>query len=719
MKKPEVSGGNNKSVFGSGFILLAKRVFVVDKQNCFIYISSIHVNTDAMNGISLTKIFQRAVGWCKTVYGVKCLAREHQTLSGYVIFQASVDPASGERTWDGMSRNSIPIRVVPRKLMPSSLSLRRRLFYDLPVSAIQRTRTATNHIKERTDIIMKNYDKYKVGYFPPAEPHNEWVKKDHIEKAPIWCSVDLRDGNQALIVPMSLNEKVEFFKYLVKIGFKQIEVGFPAASKTEYQFLRKLVDDDLIPDDVTVQVLTQSRKHIIKKTFEALQGVKKAVVHLYNSTSIAQREQVFKKEKPEIIKIATDGAALMKEYAAKHPETKFSFEYSPESFTGTEVDFAAEICNAVIDIWEPTPDNKVIINLPGTVEMSMPHVYASQIEYMCANLHNRENLIISLHPHNDRGTAVADAELGLLAGGDRIEGTLFGNGERTGNVDIVTVAMNMFCHGVDPELDFSNMPEVVETYEKYTDMKVNPRQPYGGQLVFAAFSGSHQDAIAKGMRWHKEKDLKTWSVPYLPLDPQDVGREYEADVIRINSQSGKGGIAYILEHNFGYMIPPQMREEIGYMVKDISDQEHKELTPVEVYQAFAQEYVNVFDPIDITDATFRKASDFKSNDGMIADIKVRIADEVYKFEAVGNGRLDAISNALKMSPYTFDYKFVTYSEHALSAESSSKAAAYVCIEDHDGNTFWGVGTHEDIILASVNALVSALNRQNRKDHFVE
>ena len=566
---------------------------------------------------------------------------------------------------------------------------------------------------------MKNYDKYKVGYFPPAEPHNEWVKKDHIEKAPIWCSVDLRDGNQALIVPMSLNEKVEFFKYLVKIGFKQIEVGFPAASKTEYQFLRKLVDDDLIPDDVTVQVLTQSRKHIIKKTFEALQGVKKAVVHLYNSTSLAQREQVFKKEKTEIIKIATDGAALMKEYAAKHPETKFSFEYSPESFTGTEVDFAAEICNAVIDIWEPTPDNKVIINLPGTVEMSMPHVYASQIEYMCANLHNRENLIISLHPHNDRGTAVADAELGLLAGGDRIEGTLFGNGERTGNVDIVTVAMNMFCHGVDPELDFSNMPEVVETYEKYTDMKVNPRQPYGGQLVFAAFSGSHQDAIAKGMRWHKEKDLKTWSVPYLPLDPQDVGREYEADVIRINSQSGKGGIAYILEHNFGYMIPPQMREEIGYMVKDISDQEHKELTPVEVYQAFAQEYVNVFDPIDITDATFRKASDFKSNDGMIADIKVRIADEVYKFEAVGNGRLDAISNALKMSPYTFDYKFVTYSEHALSAESSSKAAAYVCIEDHDGNTFWGVGTHEDIILASVNALVSALNRQNRKDHFVE
>lgn len=566
---------------------------------------------------------------------------------------------------------------------------------------------------------MKNYDKYQVGYFPPKEPCNSWVTKDHIEKAPIWCSVDLRDGNQALIVPMSLQEKVEFFKYLVKLGFKEIEVGFPAASETEYQFLRKLIDDDLIPDDVTVQVLTQSRKHIIKKTFDALKGVKHAVVHLYNSTSVAQREQVFKKEKDEIIRIATDGAKLIKEYAAKYPETKYSFEYSPESFTGTEVEFAAEICNEVIDIWEPTPENKVIINLPATVAMSMPHVYASQIEYMCKNLHNRENLIISLHPHNDRGTAVADAELGLLAGGDRIEGTLFGNGERTGNVDIVTLAMNLFSHGVDPDLDFSNMPEVVEVYEKYTDLKVHPRQPYGGQLVFAAFSGSHQDAIAKGMKWRKDKKLDKWTVPYLPIDPQDVGREYEADVIRINSQSGKGGVAYILEQNFGYAVPQQMREEIGYMVKDISDREHKELSPVEVYQAFAKEYVNVFDPIDITDATFRKASDFKSNDGMIVEIKVRIADEEYEFEAVGNGRLDAISNALKQSPYTFNYKFITYSEHALSTESTSKAAAYVCIEDGDGNQFWGVGIHEDIILASVNALVSALNRQNKKDHFVE
>lgn len=566
---------------------------------------------------------------------------------------------------------------------------------------------------------MKNYDKYQVGYFPPKQQHNNWVQKDHVEKAPIWCSVDLRDGNQALIVPMSLEEKIEFFQYLVKLGFKEIEVGFPAASETEYQFLRKLVDENLIPDDVTVQVLTQSRKHIIKKTFDALQGVKNAIVHLYNSTSLAQREQVFKKGKSEIVKIATDGARLIKEYAAKYPQTNFRFQYSPESFTGTEVEFAAEICNAVIDIWQPTPENKVIINLPGTVEMSMPHVYASQIEYMCENLHHRENVIVSLHPHNDRGTAVADAELGLLAGGDRIEGTLFGNGERTGNVDIVTLAMNLFSHGVDPELDFSNMPEVVETYEKYTDLKVHPRQPYGGQLVFAAFSGSHQDAIAKGMKWRREKKLDKWTVPYLPIDPQDVGREYEADVIRINSQSGKGGVAYILEQNFGYVIPPQMREEIGYMVKDLSDREHKELSPVEVYQAFAKEYVNVFDPIDITDATFRKASDYKSNDGMIVDIQVRIAGEEFRFEAVGNGRLDAVSNALKMSPYTFDYKFLTYSEHALSAESNSKAAAYVCIEDSDENIFWGVGIHEDIIPAAVNALVSALNRQNKQDHFVE
>ncbi len=566
---------------------------------------------------------------------------------------------------------------------------------------------------------MQNHTKYSPGYFPVGNRYMKWANRDHIKKPPLWCSVDLRDGNQALIVPMSLEEKLEFFQYLVKIGFKEIEVGFPAASETEYQFLRRLIEDDLIPDDVTVQVLTQSRRHIIKKTFESLVGAKRAIVHLYNSTSLAQREQVFHKDKDAIRKIATDGAEMIRKYASKYEGTKFQFEYSPESFTGTEMDYAAEVCNAVIDVWQPTSENKVIINLPATVAMSMPHVYASQIEYMCEHLHNRENLVISLHPHNDRGTAVADAELGLLAGGDRVEGTLFGNGERTGNVDIVTVAMNMYTHGVDPGLDFTNMPEVVETYEKFTDLKVHPRQPYGGQLVFAAFSGSHQDAIAKGMKYRIDNDPGRWTVPYLPLDPQDVGREYEADVIRINSQSGKGGIAYILEHNFGYMIPPAMREEIGYMVKGISDRAHKELSPIEVYKSFAKEYINVFDPIDITDATFEKASDYKSNDGMIASIKVRIGEKEYEFEALGNGRLDAISNALKMSPYTFNYKFITYSEHALSADSHSKAASYICIEDPDGDIFWGVGTHEDIILASVNALVSALNRMNKKDHFVK
>ncbi|MBR2512268.1 MAG: 2-isopropylmalate synthase, partial [Firmicutes bacterium] len=515
---------------------------------------------------------------------------------------------------------------------------------------------------------MKNFDKYRVGYFQPPECEMKWTKKDHITKAPDWCSVDLRDGNQALIVPMTLEEKLEFFQYLVKLGFKEIEVGFPAASETEYELLRNLIEKDLIPDDVTVQVLTQSREHIIKKTFEALKGTKRAVVHLYNSTSVAQREQVFKAEKPEIVDIAVSGAKLIKKYAAMEHEaygTEFRFEYSPESFTGTEPEFSLEICNAVIDVWEPDPEHKVIINLPSTVEMSMPHVYANQIEYMSDNLKNRENVIVSLHPHNDRGTAVAAAELGILAGGDRVEGTLFGNGERTGNVDIVTLAMNLFSHGVDPGLDFSNMPEVVENYEKFTDLRVHPRQPYGGRLVFAAFSGSHQDAIAKGMKYRIENDPGRWTVPYLPIDPTDVGREYESDVIRINSQSGKGGVAYILQQNFGYKVPKEMREELGYMVKDISDKHHKELAPEEIMDIFSKEYIDVFEPIDIKDATFQKAPDFDKSgapDGMRVNIHVDIKGKPYELSAVGNGRLDAISNALKKSPYTFDYKFITYYE---------------------------------------------------------
>lgn len=559
---------------------------------------------------------------------------------------------------------------------------------------------------------MKNHTKYSIGYFMPPEKSTNWVNKDHVDRAPIWCSVDLRDGNQALVVPMSLQEKLDFFKFLCSLGFKEIEVGFPAASETEYEFTRKLIEEDLIPDDVTIQVLTQSRQHIIEKTFEALKGAKKVIVHLYNSTSVAQREQVFKKSKEEIKDIAVFGAELINEYAAKAEGTDFTFEYSPESFTGTEMEYALDICNTVIDVWKPSPERKVIINLPATVSMSMPHVYASQIEYMSNNLHNRDNVIVSLHPHNDRGTGVADCELGLLAGGDRVEGTLFGNGERTGNVDIVTVALNMYSHGVDPELDFSDMPNIVKKYEEFTDMKVPPRQPYGGELVFAAFSGSHQDAIAKGMHYREDVEPDKWNVPYIPIDPHDISREYEADVIRINSQSGKGGVAYILETNYGYKIPNAMREEIGYMMKHVSDVNHKELSPSKICEIFEKEYVNRKDKYELKDATFRRLpqSETLGDNGIEADIEVVIDGKTYKLEGRGNGRLDAITNAIRKGPYHEEYDFITYEEHALEGESNSRAAAYVAIADKQGNTYWGVGIHNDIIYASINALMSAINR---------
>lgn len=564
----------------------------------------------------------------------------------------------------------------------------------------------------RKPVGMKNYNKYSIGYFMPPEECTDWVKKDHIDKAPIWCSVDLRDGNQALVVPMNLEEKLEFFKLLCDIGFKEIEVGFPAASETEYEFLRKLIEDHLIPDDVTIQVLTQSREHIIKKTFEAIEGAKNVIVHLYNSTSVAQREQVFKKSKQEITDIALLGARLLDQYAQKMPETHFMFEYSPESFTGTEMEYALEICNAVIDVWKPRPERKVIINLPATVSMSMPHVYASQIEYMSKNLHDRDNVLVSLHPHNDRGTGVADCELGMLAGADRVEGTLFGNGERTGNADIVTVAMNMYSHGVNPMLDFSDMPHIVEMYEKFTDMKVPPRQPYGGKLVFAAFSGSHQDAIAKGMHYREANESDKWNVPYIPIDPKDISREYEADVIRINSQSGKGGIAYILETNYGYRIPTAMKEEIGYLMKHVSDLNHKELTPSKVLEIFTNEYINREDRFKLEDASFKKLPQSASlgDNGMEADVVTIIDGNSYELKGKGNGRLDAIMNALRQGPYKIDCDFVTYEEHALESESNSRAAAYVAMADKNGNTYWGVGIHNDIIYASIKALMSAINR---------
>ncbi|MDE5768631.1 MAG: 2-isopropylmalate synthase [Oscillospiraceae bacterium] len=552
---------------------------------------------------------------------------------------------------------------------------------------------------------MKNYQKYARQYFDVENPPMRWAKKSYIEKAPVWCSVDLRDGNQALIIPMSLEEKLEFFKLLVKIGFKEIEVGFPAASETEYEFCRALIEQNLIPDDVTIQVLTQSREHIIAKTYEALKGCKNAIVHLYNSTSLAQREQVFRKSKQEIIDIAVFGAKLCKEYREK-TEGNFRFEYSPESFTGTEPEFAAEICNAVIDIWQPSEQDKVIINLPVTVSHSMPHVYANQVEYMCDHLKSRENLIISLHPHNDRGCAVADTEMGLLAGADRVEGTLFGNGERTGNVDVITLGMNMFSHGVDPELDFSNMPELTELYERVTRMHVYERQPYSGKLVFAAFSGSHQDAIAKGMKWREEHDPERWTVPYLPIDPTDVGRVYEADVIRINSQSGKGGIGYLLETQFGLDLPKAMREEVGYLIKSVSDHKHKELLPEEVHQIFTDTYVNIKNPLEYQEIHYVQKDNTQSS--IQASLSLTKSGDAYTLRADGSGRLDAVSNALRQ--FT-GMKFIikNYTEHAITDSSASDAIAYVAIET-ENKIYWGVGIKKDISEASVAALFSALNR---------
>ena len=550
---------------------------------------------------------------------------------------------------------------------------------------------------------MKNSNKYVKQYFEPQGVTMDWVKKSSIDKPPIWCSVDLRDGNQALIIPMSLEEKLEFFKLLCKLGFKEIEIGFPAASETEYEFCRTLIEQNLIPDDVTIQVLTQSREHIIAKTFEALKGAKRAVVHLYNSTSLAQRTQVFKREKKEIIEIAEFGARLCKKYKAA-AEGKIIFEYSPESFTGTEPEFAAEICNAVLDIWQPTADDKVIINLPVTVAHSMPHVYANQVEYMCKNLKNRENVIISLHPHNDRGCAVADSEMGLLAGGDRIEGTLFGNGERTGNVDIITLALNMFSQGVDPGLDFSDLPSITAVYERVTRMKVSERQPYSGSLVFAAFSGSHQDAIAKGMKYRVEKDTNTWTVPYLPIDPADVGRVYEADVIRINSQSGKGGIGYILETQFKLILPPKMRETFGYHVKSISDHEHRELPSQEVYEIFLRDFVNRQDKLRVVNATYEESE----ADVVKAAVEIEYLGKTSKVEVVGNGRLDCVSNAIKEVTGK-DYVLESYVQHALEEKSTSQAASYVSIA-LDGKIHWGTGIHSDIMTSSVYALVSAVNR---------
>ena len=545
-----------------------------------------------------------------------------------------------------------------------------------------------------------NYQKYQKMYHPVPLENRQWPDNE-ITKAPIWCSVDLRDGNQALYSPMTTDEKIEFFKFLVKLGFKEIEVGFPAASNTEFEFVRRLIDEDIIPDDVSIQVLTQAREHIIKKTVEALKGAKNAIIHLYNSTSTLQREVVFRKNKEEIKQLAIDGAKLVKSLVSGQLDGHIRYEYSPESFTCTEMDYAAEVTNAVLDILEPSPDNKVIVNLPSTIEVATANVYADQIEYMCKHLKNRENLIISLHAHNDRGTGVGSSELGLLAGADRVEGTIFGNGERTGNTDIITVALNMFCQGIDPELNIDNIDEIIEVYEKYNRLPIHPRHPYAGEMAYVAFSGSHQDDIKKSMDLFGESPENKWANPYLTIDPTDIGRKYEP--ILINSQSGKGGVSYIMENKYGYTLPKPMLIEFSAIINDMSDEKQTVLTNHEIHQAFKDIYVNVAEPIK---TRFYRSSE--EDDSTVLSATIEQGGKVSSIEGKGNGPLDALCNGLRAYLKT-DFEISNYTEHALARSSNSKAATYIAIKNGD-NTYWGAGVDANINTASVYALISAVNR---------
>ncbi len=555
---------------------------------------------------------------------------------------------------------------------------------------------------------MNISEKYGASYFMPPEITYDWVQKDRITVPPVWCSVDLRDGNQALIEPMGLQEKIEYFKMLVDIGFQEIEVGFPAASETEFQFVRTLIERKMIPDNVTIQVLTQARESIIQKTFEAIKGAKRVIVHMYSATSPTQREQVLHKSKDEVKEAVVAGATLIKQLSSE-TNAKITFEFTPESFQETEVEYAVEVCNAVLDVWQPTSSNKVIVNIPTTVQIAMPHVFACQVEYMHKHLKYRDNLILSVHPHNDRGSSISDAELGLLAGAERVEGTLFGNGERTGNVDIVTLAMNMVCHGVNPNLDFRNLNEIREKFQQFVGIMVHERQPYAGDLVFAAFSGSHQDAISKGMNfWKDGKTNGKWTVPYLPIDPEDVGRKYDNNVIRINSHSGKGGVAFVLKQNYGIVLPNSMKEEVGYLMKTVSDQKHQELLPKEIYRIFLDSYVNHTPVFHIPQCHFVQ------DDGISAKVNIVHGKENKMIMTMGNGRLDAVSNAIR-TYFGVDYELLTYEEHAISKGSSSKAAAFVSILSGE-KTCWGVGIDEDIIKASIAALVSAANKLLEERH---
>lgn len=551
---------------------------------------------------------------------------------------------------------------------------------------------------------MLNYKRYQRN--PVIDlPGRQWPNRQ-IEKAPIWCSVDLRDGNQALIEPMVVEEKIEFFQLLVKIGFKEIEVGFPSASQIEFDFLRQLVDRKLIPDDVTVQVLVQCREHLLKRTFEALEGVKKAVVHIYNSTSTLQRDVVFHMSKEEVKHIAIEGTKLVKEYTKDFPG-KIMLEYSPESFTGTELDYALEVCSAVQDIWEPTPDNKIIFNLPATVEMNTPNVYADQIEWMNRNFKNRDCVILSIHPHNDRGTGVAISELALLAGADRVEGTLFGNGERTGNVDVLTIAYNMFSQGINPELEIDNINEIIEAYERLTKMKVHERHPYAGKLVFTAFSGSHQDAINKGVKAMNERGSKIWAVPYLPIDPSDIGRQYEP-IVRINSQSGKGGVAFIMEHYFGFKLPKAMHKEFADVIQALSEKQG-EISPEQIMEEFRICYLDKKEPLHFKKCKIEDNADLEN--ASTTAIVVYADKGVEKtFEAVGNGPLDAALKGLQKE-LGVKVKILDYTEHALGGGENAQAAAYIQMLDlSNQKTTFGVGISSNITRASIRAVFSALNR---------
>lgn len=548
---------------------------------------------------------------------------------------------------------------------------------------------------------MFSHQKYEKKFFLPPVISNDWVKKEAIEKAPIWCSVDLRDGNQALPIPMTLQEKLEMYQMLLDIGFKEIEVAFPAASDTDFKFVRTLIENKMIPEDVTIQVITQAREHIIRRTFEALDSVPKAIVHLYNSTSEAQRRQVFQKSKEDIKKLAVEGAILFKKLAEK-TKGDFYFQYSPESFPGTEVDYALDICNSVLEIWKPTPNHKANINIPTTVENAMPHIFASQVEYINKNLMDRDSVILSIHPHNDRGCGICDAEFGILAGAQRVEGTLFGNGERTGNVDLMTVAMNMYSQGVDPELNFSNMNRICDTYTRLTKMSIPERQPYSGSLVFTAFSGSHQDAISKGMKYREREKQEKWDVPYIPVDPTDIGRNYETDIIRINSQSGKGGIGYILQNTYGIHMPYKMNEEFGYLVKEVSDKESKELSNEEIYQIFKQKYVDYFPIFTIENV---KVNIEEANQALITIVQ---ADNKVSVKGHGTGSLDAVSNALK-DYFSIAYDLEVYEEHSMGRNSLASACAYIGIRKKE-KLYWGAGTSSDIIKASAYALTIAINK---------